>query len=492
MGGAVRADHAGAVDGEQHVQVLDGDVVHQLVVGALQEGGIDRHHRLCALGGHARGQGHRVLLGDGHVEVALRVLPAETHQARALAHGRGDAHQLRLGGGGIAQPVAEHVGVGRFLRRALGRQALARVERADGVVTDLVALGRLVALALGGHDVQQVRPLLALEGLEGGQQQRQVVAVDRAGVVEAHLLERGGRHEHALPLFLPALDEARRRAVALVAEDLLAALAQRVEGTAGGGAAEHLGQPAHRLGDGHVVVVEDDQDVGLLVHAAGMRQRLERHARGHRAVADHRHHAALVALALARDGHAQRRRDRGRGMADAERVVLAFLALGERCHAVLLLDRVDGVAAAGQDLVRVGLVADVPHQLVDRGVVEVVQGDGEFDHAQPGGEVAAAPAHGFDQVVAQLAGDRGQFGFLERAQIVRGLDARQARIADGVDHVLRVSAGPVFSPPFRGGASKPPVAWAADDGFRGRSAGGVQLAPWRRSPDACPLGAWAW
>ncbi|KAG0731673.1 hypothetical protein G6F23_015075 [Rhizopus arrhizus] len=38
MGRAIRADHAGAVDREQHVQVLDRHVMHQLVVRALQEG----------------------------------------------------------------------------------------------------------------------------------------------------------------------------------------------------------------------------------------------------------------------------------------------------------------------------------------------------------------------------------------------------------------------------------------------------------------------
>jgi hypothetical protein len=41
VGGAVGADEAGAVDGEGDVEVLQADVVHQLVVGALQEGAVD-------------------------------------------------------------------------------------------------------------------------------------------------------------------------------------------------------------------------------------------------------------------------------------------------------------------------------------------------------------------------------------------------------------------------------------------------------------------
>ena len=72
VGRAVGADQAGAVDGEAHRQVLDRDVVHDLVVGALQEGRIDRAERLYAFGRQARGEGHRVLLGDADVEGALR------------------------------------------------------------------------------------------------------------------------------------------------------------------------------------------------------------------------------------------------------------------------------------------------------------------------------------------------------------------------------------------------------------------------------------
>ena len=76
--GAVAADQAGAVEREHHRQVLQRDVVDQLVVAALQEGRVDRHHRLQALAGEAGGEGHRVLLGDGDVEVALRKALART------------------------------------------------------------------------------------------------------------------------------------------------------------------------------------------------------------------------------------------------------------------------------------------------------------------------------------------------------------------------------------------------------------------------------
>jgi len=124
MGGAVLAHQPGAVDAEGDVQVLQGDIVHQLVVAALQESGINGHHRLQPLAGHARRQRDRMLLGNGDIVVAVGKLAGETHHAGAFAHGRGDADQAVVGGGHVAQPVAEDVGVLGLLHHRGGLAAL--------------------------------------------------------------------------------------------------------------------------------------------------------------------------------------------------------------------------------------------------------------------------------------------------------------------------------------------------------------------------------
>ena len=119
MGGPVCADHAGPVNGKQHRQLLVHHVMHHLVVSPLQEGRIDRHHRLQAVAGHARGHGYTVLLGDGHVEITIRVFLLEAHQPGPFAHGRRHGHQALIPGRHVAHPVTEHLAVGRFglLRR---------------------------------------------------------------------------------------------------------------------------------------------------------------------------------------------------------------------------------------------------------------------------------------------------------------------------------------------------------------------------------------
>ncbi|MOA07465.1 hypothetical protein D3C78_1271600 [compost metagenome] len=105
---AVSADNTAAIDGKHHRQLLNGDVVDQLIVSALQEGGINCYHRLITANGQTGGEGHRVLFGNRHVKILLRIVARELHHARAFTHGRGDGHQRAVLGGGFTQPVAKN------------------------------------------------------------------------------------------------------------------------------------------------------------------------------------------------------------------------------------------------------------------------------------------------------------------------------------------------------------------------------------------------
>ena len=62
-------------------------------------------------------------------------------------------------------------------------------------------------------------------------------------------------------------------------------------------------------------------------------------------------------------------------MGRAEGVVFALAALGETGNAAGLPQRFHLVAAAGEDLVRISLVADVPHQLGSGRIENVMQRD---------------------------------------------------------------------------------------------------------------------
>ena len=79
--------------------------------------------------------------------------------------------------------------------------------------------------------------------------------------------------------------------------------------------------------------------------------------------------------------------------------------------------RADAVAPAGQDLVRIGLMADVPDQPVARRVEDVVQRDGQLDDAKAGAEMPAGHRDGVDGLGAQFVGDLLELVFVKPAQI---------------------------------------------------------------------------
>ncbi len=169
------------------------------------------------------------------------------------------------------------------------------------MVFDLRLLGGSVTLALGGDHVQQLRAGQVLDRAQGGEQLRDVVAVDGTGVVETQFLEQRAGHEHALGVLLPALEEAAEER--LLRNGALGALAPLVERAAGHRARGHLGQRADIFADRHAVVVEHDQHVWLDI--AAVIECFEGHAGGHRAVADDGHELAWITLALRGDRHTQ-------------------------------------------------------------------------------------------------------------------------------------------------------------------------------------------
>ena len=184
---------------------------------------------------------------------------------------------------------------------------------------------------------------------------------------------------------------------------------------------------AHRRRDRHVVVVQDHDQAGL--HRPGIVHRLIGHAGAHRAVADHGDHIARVLLLLevARHRHAEAGGDRGAGMRRAERVVFALGAAGEAGEAAGLAQRADPVAPAGEDFMRIGLVADIPDQPVARRVEHRMDGDGQLDHAERGAQMPAGDRDGIDGLRAQLFGQLLQLLVGEILQIGRIRDPVQKR-----------------------------------------------------------------
>ncbi len=184
-----------------------------------------------------------------------------------------------------------------------------------------------------------------------------------------------------------------------------------------------------------------------------MIQCLERHARSQGAIADHGHDAPAFTVLGRCDGHAQGGADRGARVSDAKGVVLAFRATGKRRQTAWLLDGGQALAPAGQHLVRIRLMSDVPDQAVLRGLENIMQGNRELDCSETGGEMSAARADAVDQELSQLGSQRGQARDRQAPQVRRRIEACKQRLVIGrAGHVTyytlrRLAAGEAIPGP---------------------------------------------
>ena len=303
-------------------------------------------------------------------------------------------------------------------------------------------LGGREALALDGVDVNDDR---ALGGEGVGQRPSQggdVVTVDDAHVGEVELLEEQSRCpvglDRRLDLGAEALDAAAE-AERQLRQPLLDLLARGMQARVQAVVVEVAAERADVRRDRHAVVVEDDHHRRL--QAAGLVQRLEGDASGQRPVADHRHDLAVGADAAAhRLLEADAVADRGRGVAGAHDVVLGLEHRAEGGQAAVLADRLEPVLAAGEDLVRVGLMPDVPEDLVARALEQAVQGYGKLAGAEVGAEVTADLADHVDDQLTGLLRHLLELGVAQVLQVGGPVD----RVEQALVVLLGTAHGPAI------------------------------------------------
>lgn len=225
------------------------------------------------------------------------------------------------------------------------------------------------------------------------------MAVDRADVIETELLEQRTAG-HITTRMGHGAGNGAVDGLAEIGCELLAEITEAHIGAAGGKAGEISAHRARRRCNRHVVVVEDDDQPR--VERACIVERLERHAGRHGTVADDGDHLAVAFVETRCHRHAETGGNGGGGMAGAEIVIFAFGPPGETGKAAFLAQRADALATAGQDLVRITLVADIEDQPVFRRVEHLMDGNRQLHHAQTGTQMPAGARHRVDHLVAQL------------------------------------------------------------------------------------------
>jgi hypothetical protein len=159
---------------------------------------------------------------------------------------------------------------------------------------------------------------------------------------------------------------------------------------------------------------ENAPTVGLI---ADVVERLERQPAHQRGITDHDRDALHAVAQIAGLSEPLRDRQAGPRVAAVEHVVRRLRAAWEAADAIERAQRPEAVEAAGQQLVRVGLVSGVPHDAVARRLEQPVQGDGELDDAERRAEMAAGLGDGRDDRLADLGGELDELRLGQPAQL---------------------------------------------------------------------------
>ena len=204
VGAAIRTDQSGPVDRKAHRQILDGHVVDNLVIGALEECRIDGAEGAHALRGKAGSKGHPMLFGDPDIKGLFGMGLGKSVDASAGRHGGGNRADTRIAVGELGERFSENILIGR--RSAAGPLVLFagdNIKLGDAVIFVVRFFGKFIAFALFGDDMDQAGPFRSVANIfKDGNQMLEIVAVNRADIIEAQFLEQGTAHGHATGKFV--------------------------------------------------------------------------------------------------------------------------------------------------------------------------------------------------------------------------------------------------------------------------------------------------
>ena len=332
------------------------------------------------------------------IEEIVREFLLHDFQAGAFGHGRGQRHDRAVALDQLQNRAPENFRIGRAFR-AVNELAVFDIERRRRMIGTGVSGCRHIALALAGHHVQQDRKIVFLGRCEFLEHLAEIMAIDRTDVLDAQFFKKRSGHHHGphqhfnfFGQFIQRFADDRNRF-----QDILDHFLHADVGPSGNQVVQMAGNAADIGRYRHLVVVENDDQP--LLDLADMVQGFQGHAAGQGSVADDGDDMKFSTLAVAGNGQARGKTERGRGMTGVQNIVFTFIAVGKTQQAVFFADGEYPVAAAGDDLVGIALVADIPDDLVSRGIENPVQGQGQVDNPQVGRQVPAVARNHLDQQV---------------------------------------------------------------------------------------------
>jgi len=160
-------------------------------------------------------------------------------------------------------------------------------------------------------------------------------------------------------------------------QKILDVLPDSLDRLAGHDGVQVAGQGPHIRRDGHLVVVEDDDQVLLAV--SGPVQAFKSQPGRHGSGADDGHDLESFFFQIPGLEDAGSGGNGCAAVADVEDIIGALLPFREAADAALLTEGEETVRPSGDQFVGIGLMTHIPDDLVPRGIKNLVQGQRQFD-----------------------------------------------------------------------------------------------------------------
>src|SRR5574344_114029 len=191
VSGAVFSNQTGTVQTENHIQLQQGHIVNQIIIGPLEESGIDVTEWQHSFFGHSAGKSYGMSFGNADIKGALGHGFHHDVHGTSGGHGGSNTYYLIILTGKLQQSFSEYVlKAGRFAGCVL-YETFSRggVEHAWCMPFRSLFLGRGKTFSLDGMDVKDARTLHFLDAAQHPDQIFHVVSVYRAEITEVQSFE---------------------------------------------------------------------------------------------------------------------------------------------------------------------------------------------------------------------------------------------------------------------------------------------------------------
>ena len=419
MGFPVRTNDACSVDSKYHMEVFHANIVDQLVISPLQEGGIHRKDRGDAAFCQPCRKCCAMLFRNGNIKEAFRESLLEFLEACTATHSRRNAGNLWILFADFQHFITKNR---RPAFAALGKGfACFQIKGRNTMIIPGTFLRMRVAFALDRLHMDENRTVHFLYAFEHFDQIGQIMSIYRANVFEAHLLKQrtsGQQHFGFITYMLQCLISAFPNDRYVISELLYRFLPATILLT-GTKIIQMLAHCPYIGIDGHLIIIQNNNQSGMV--SAGIIHGFIRQTACHGTIPNDSNHMFLTTHQVSCFCQTQCCRNRCGAVSCRKGITITFIGFWEAAETIQLTQGVKTVFSARQNLMDICLMAYIPYDFIRREVKTIFQSHRQFHHAQIRRQMTAGLGNLLQKELPQFLAEEFQLAFIQFFDIFSGM-----------------------------------------------------------------------